>query len=53
MSTMHTSAGELVGTIPSMSPEQACGDPWELDARSGVYALGVVAFQPARRPAAP
>ncbi len=43
--TLRTQIGELVGTIPYMSPEQAAGDPSELDTRSDVYAMGVVAFQ--------
>ncbi len=41
----HTDVGQLVGTLPYMSPEQVSGDPGELDTRSDVYALGVIAFQ--------
>lgn len=43
--TLRTDIGQLVGTIPYMSPEQVSGDPNELDTRSDVYALGVVAYE--------
>ncbi|CAN5711107.1 hypothetical protein BH09PLA1_BH09PLA1_03270 [soil metagenome] len=43
--TLQTSVGQLVGTLPYMSPEQASGNPDEIDTRSDVYALGVVAFE--------
>lgn len=40
-----TTAGEIVGTLAYMSPEQVLGDPGKVDARSDVYALGVLLFR--------
>ncbi|MGE0478830.1 MAG: tetratricopeptide repeat protein [Phycisphaerae bacterium] len=43
--TLRTGAGELLGTLGYMSPEQLSGDPRRVDTRCDVYALGVVLFQ--------
>ncbi len=43
--TLQTNVGQLIGTIPYMSPEQVTGDPECVDTRSDVYALGVVLYE--------
>ncbi|HEX2838550.1 MAG TPA: protein kinase [Phycisphaerales bacterium] len=45
VTTAGTDVGQLVGTIPYMSPEQVRGDVHGIDTRSDVYALGVVLFE--------
>jgi tetratricopeptide (TPR) repeat protein len=43
--TRLTSAGNVMGTLPYMSPEQMLGKQSEIDARTDVYALGVTLFE--------
>lgn len=40
-----TRVGEVVGTLAYMSPEQVRADPRAIDARSDVYAMGVLSYE--------
>lgn len=43
--TQHTEAGQVIGTLQYMSPEQIDADPSDIDVRSDVYTLGVALYE--------
>jgi eukaryotic-like serine/threonine-protein kinase len=45
MSTVETEAGQLLGTLAYMSPEQVAAAPDAIDTRTDIHALGVILFR--------
>lgn len=43
-STLHADAGQIIGTLSTMSPEQCTGGAI-VDVRTDIYALGVILYQ--------
>jgi tetratricopeptide (TPR) repeat protein len=42
---LHSFTGQIIGTLPYLSPEQAGGLDGKVDVRSDIYALGVVLYE--------
>ncbi len=43
--TAHTRAGDIVGTLAYMSPEQVRSDQAQIGTRSDIYAIGALAYE--------